>query len=139
MTFMKGCECMGRAEKITQQIFDAVKICLNNGNTISETAKFIGISSEVVGFIKNAKTLDDYRERMNEKVNKARESREKQKKANVTNSKPTETKETEDKPKTVIVQASWQMTQEMQKTNELLKQISAKLAFIVDELTGVKT
>ena len=130
---------MGRPEKVTQQIFDAVKICLNNGNTNSETAKFIGVGCEVVGFIKNSKTLDDYRERMNEKVNKARKSREKQRKATVTNSKPTETKEPEDKPKTVIVQASWQMTQEMQKTNELLKQISAKLAFIVDELTGVKT
>ena len=37
---------------------------------------------------------------------------------------------------TVTVQATWQMTQEMQKTNKLLEQISNKLAFIVEELTG---
>ena len=39
---------------------------------------------------------------------------------------------------TVTVQATWQMTQEMRKTNELLTLISNKLAAIVEDLYGTK-
>ena len=50
-----------RPNKITQGVFDAVKICLNGGGSVTETAKFMKLSVDVVYMIRDAETLDEYR------------------------------------------------------------------------------
>ena len=130
--------------KVTQGVFEAAKLLLENGATNGEIAKYLKISTDVVTFIRKAETYEEYQTIMYEYSLKQRQREA----ARVAAIKAKETPKEEPKPETppqivehrqtVTVQATWQMTQEMQKTNELLKQISNKLAYIVDELCGVK-
>ena len=124
--------------KVTQGIFDAVKICLSSGNTVAETARFMKLSSDVVSIIRDSETLEEYKAQMYAKYAK-------RKQAAAINAKTKDEPKPEPEPvkqvanPTVIkVEATHYMMQELQKTNELLTAISAKLAFIVEELTGVK-
>lgn len=129
---------MGK-QKVTGSLFDAVKIALKCGGSVSETARFFKLSCDVVTMIRDAETLDEYVAAMYARSLKQKEHKQiaaiKAKEA----AKKAELPKQEDKPeantRTITIQASWQMTQEMRKTNELLEQISRKLAFIVDELT----
>lgn len=126
--------------KVTKGIFDAAKLLIENGANNTEVAKYLKVSTDVVSFIRRSETYEEYQTIMYEYSLKMR-----QRAAAI---KAKETPKEEPKPETppqivehrqtVTVQATWQMTQEMQKTNELLKQISNKLAYIVDELCGVK-
>ena len=131
--------------KVTKGVFEAAKLLLENGATNGEIAKYLKISTDVVTFIRKAETYEEYQTIMYEYSLKQRQREA----ARVAAIKAKETPKEEPKPETppqivehrqtVTVQATWQMTQEMQKTNELLKQISNKLAYIVDELCGVKS
>ena len=133
-----------REGKVTKGIFDAAKLLFENGASNVEVGKYLKISKDVVLYIKKSETYEDYKALMYEKSLAWRKKRAiEAKKAEET--KPEETKPVtpEETPvqiverrQTVTVQATWQMTQEMQKTNKLLEQISNKLAFIVEELTG---
>ena len=120
--------------KVTKGIFDAAKLLIENGANNTEVAKYLKVSTDVVSFIRKSETYEDYQTFMYEYSLKQRQR--------VAAIKAKEEPKEEPKPEvkqTIVVQATWQMTQEMQKTNELLKQISNKLAYIVDELCGVKT
>jgi replicative DNA helicase len=124
--------------KVTVSLFEAVKICLESGNTVTGTAKFMKLSVDVVSMIREAENYDEYKAMMYEKYTK-RKAIEAKKAAEP--EKPKEAPQTpapqvNEHRQTVIVQATWAMTQEMQKTNKLLELISNKLAFIVDELCG---
>ena len=133
-----------KSVKITKGIFDAAKLLIENGANNTEVAKYLKVSNDVVTMFRKAETYEEYQTLMYEYSLKLR-----QRAAAI---KAKETPKEEPKPETpqtpppqivehrqtVTVQATWQMTQEMQKTNELLKQISNKLAYIVDELCGVK-
>ena len=128
--------------KVTERVFDAVKLLLECGSTANEVAKYMGMSNKTIGIINKAENFDEYRSLMYEdgqrywNKKRAIEAKEAAKKQ--------EEKKPEEPPvqvvehrQTVTVQATWAMTQEMQKTNKLLELISNKLAFIVDELTGM--
>ena len=128
-----------REGKVTKGIFDAAKILFDNGATNVEVGNFLKISKDVVGFIKRSETYEDYKALMYEKSSAYRAKVAIEAKKKATPEEHKEPMQIVEHRQTVTVQATWQMTQEMQKTNELLKQISAKLAFIVDELTGVET
>lgn len=122
--------------KVTKGIFDAAKLLMGNGANNTEVAKYLKVSTDVVSFIRRAETYEEYQAIMYEY------SQNMKKRAAAIKAKETPKEEPPqivEHRQTVTVQATWQMTQEMQKTNELLKQISNKLAFIVDELCGVKT
>lgn len=133
--------------KVTKGVFEAAKLLLENGATNGEIAKYLKISTDVVTFIRKAETYEEYQTIMYEYSLKQRQREA----ARVAAIKAKETPKEEppqivapppqivEHRQTVTVQATWQMTQEMQKTNELLRQISNKLAYIVDELCGVKT
>lgn len=115
--------------KVTEDVFKAVKQLQKGGATIEESAGYFDIAHATISRIRACATYDAYMH-----------SRKKEKQSNETNtagviaeiSKPVN-------PTVVRVEATHYMMQEMQKTNELLKAISNKLAFIVEELTGVKT
>ena len=130
---------MARAKvslKVTKGIFDAAKLLIENGANNTEVAKYLKVSTDVVSFIRKSETYEDYQTFMYEYSLKQRQ------RVAAIKAKEEPKEEPKEKPEvkqTIVVQATWQMTQEMQKTNELLKQISNKLAYIVDELCGVKT
>lgn len=117
---------MGRPYKrITEQVFNGVKAMLKGGASQKEAAGYAGVCVNTVYRIQKAASYDEY-------LGYAY--------ANGRNAYPAENPHNKQETKqTVIVQATWQMTQEMQNTNKLLEQISNKLAFIIDELCGVKT
>ena len=126
--------------KVTQGVFEAAKLLLANGASNTEVAKYLKISTDVVTFIRKAETYEEYQTIMYEYSLKQRQrvAAIKAKETPKEEPKPEITPQIVEHRQTVTVQATWQMTQEMQKTNELLKQISNKLAYIVDELCGVK-
>lgn len=123
--------------KVDENKFRAVKILLEGGATWEEAAKFMNLSVATIGRIAQSESLQEYKSLTALRNMQYRESAKK---------KQTETKKEE--PKTepvkvvheqhVTVQASHFMLEEQKKTNELLTIISKKLAFIVDELCGVK-
>ena len=141
--------------KITERKFQCIKILLESGSTYKEVSEYMECSQATVGRIKFAASYQEYLDTMaaEQRASKAKRraalaAAEKAAKALETaknvNSVPAETAKEENKPEpqvvehrqTVQIQATHYMMQEMQKTNELLKLISNKLAFIVEELTG---
>ena len=130
--------------KVTKGIFDAAKLLIENGANNTEVAKYLKVSTDVVSFIRRSETYEEYqtimyeyslKQRQRAAAIKAKETPKEEPPQIVAQTPPPQIIEHR---QTVTVQATWQMTQEMQKTNELLKQISNKLAYIVDELCGVK-
>ena len=115
--------------KVTQGVFDAVKICLNGGGSITETAKFMKLSQDVVRLIRDAENLDEYKALMFEKCNR------KNKQVAAIKAKEGSTAQTVEHKHSVTIQATHYMESELKKQTELLTMISNKIAFIVDELT----
>ena len=131
--------------KITATVFDAVKVLLKGGATVTQCAEYMKISHSAVSLIKKSETYEEY------KQNCYMTSASYRKKMAAIHAKEAEKKETapaaepekkEEPPvqvvehrQTITVQATHYMLTEQQKTNELLTLISNKLAFIVDELT----
>lgn len=109
------------SKKITKGVFDAGKILIQNGATNAEIAKYLKVSVTVVTMFRQAETYEEYQNIMYEySKGKVKE------------------KEPETMRQSVTIQATHYMQKELEKTNELLTLISNKLAFIVDELCGVK-
>lgn len=113
--------------KITENIFRAVKIILDDGRGTAEAAEIMGISRNSVLRIAKANNYVEY-------VNNTYIDGLKQK----PEGKPETEKTTETGGKTIVVQASHYMLEEQKRTNELLSSISKKLAFIVEELDCAK-
>ena len=129
--------------RVTQGIFNAVKTLQKGGATNKECADYMHISSATVSMIRNS---EDYTEYKNKMVELSASHREKRKMESDANGKgiaqpknvdqiPTGEGKIVEHRQTVTIQATHYMEQELRKTNELLTQISAKLAFFVDELT----
>ena len=117
---------MAYTKKVTEKVFNAVKAMMKGGATYSEISETVGIASSTVYIIKRSSSFEDY-------VGI-------QRRPSVLEDKPeTKPEEPVKNPTVIKVEATHYMMQELQKTNELLTGISAKLAFIVDELTGVKS
>ena len=129
-----------RRVKVNEGIFNAVKILVDKGGTLKEVASYFGLSTFTVGIIRDSENLDEYKNTLLARNNAIRA---KKKKPETKEQPKEELKEQAaqvvEHRQTVTVQATHYMMQEMQKTNELLTLISRKLAFIVDELTGVKS
>ena len=126
--------------KITDKIYDACKTLFDNGATIQEVADFFKISKNTALYIKNSDSREDYRHKMAaikmeyEKRKKAKAEPVKAEPAvPVVDVKP-DVKQEITKNSVIAVPTHWTMT-ELQKTNDLLTQISNKLAFIVEQLS----
>lgn len=133
-----------RQGKVTQGVFDAVKICLESGNSVSETAKFMKMAWDTVQLIRDAETLEEYKASAYERTKKFKQvaaiKAKQNTKQEVKQEEKTEVKPEEPvkNPTVIKIEATHYMMQELQKTNELLTGISAKLAQIVSDLYGVK-
>lgn len=125
---------MAKYNQMTESKYKAIKMLLNGGATHKEAADYMGVSEVTVYRVNASETWVEYTNMMAEKTLAARNEREAKRTAQPQETKPVEV--VKEVRQTVTVQATWAMMQEMQKTNELLKLISNKLAFIVDELCG---
>lgn len=138
---------MANWNKLTENQFNAIKILLRGGATQQEAAEYMQVHVNTVNFINKAETFEEYQHIQAERqlsrnrqvaAMKAREAAQAAAKVGAvpasTLAQPAEV--VKEVRQTVTVQATHYMMQEMQKTNELLKQISSKLAFIVEDLYG---
>jgi putative NIF3 family GTP cyclohydrolase 1 type 2 len=139
---------MAKGVKMTESKFKAIKILLAGGATYKETAESMGVSTVVVGYCKHSETFEEYRHKiyMTSGGYRKKMAAEKKALAEKLEQKKQEQEKAEleiqasepnvvEHRQTVTIQATHYMMEEMKKTNELLKLISSKLAFIVDELT----
>ena len=136
---------MANYNKMTPSKFKAIKIMLNGGATARECAEYMECSTGTVSTVRASETFEEYINNLH-----ARHDKEKpKKKPEKPQTAPAPVKEPEPAPQqtpvqivehrqTVTIQATHYMMQELQRTNEYLKLISNKLAFIVDELCGTK-
>lgn len=132
--------------KITMNVFIAIKTLLENGASLKECAKYMKISYATAKYIKAAENYDEYKAILADISARRKEREKKEREAKKPAAEPAPKLPEKQEPQvqvvehrqTVMVQATWQMMQEMQKTNKLLECISNKLAFIVDELCGTK-
>lgn len=128
--------------KVTPGVFQAVKICLESGNSIRETAKFMKLSNDVVGYINKAETFDEYKALMYEKGEKARQMRAIKAKEAAAQKAPAQPAKpaaqpaaqpvAQVSPAVVKVEAPVYMMDDLREIKELLKGISNKLAAMVE-------
>ena len=135
---------MKKRTEITESLYKAIKMLIESGATYTEVYDYYNVSTSTCKRIKDTKDFKDYR---NQLAAIALE-----KKAKYANKKATQGKQPEEKQaaqpqrkdyqqpqvvehrSSVTIQATHYMMQEMQETNKLLKEISAKLAFLVEQL-----
>jgi hypothetical protein len=129
-----------RMAKVTETMFNAVKLMLRGGATLKECSEYMGISTGTVQVIKVSETFEEYKNNMFLRSRKSKgkwpEKKPEEKEKAPAPEQPAQVVEHR---QTVTIQATHFMMEELRKTNELLTLISNKLAFVVDELTGVKT
>ena len=132
---------MANWDKLTESKFKAVKILLKGGASIKEAAEYMQLSTNTVYLINSSDDFEEYQTIRAERDSRRKMAIKAKEKKQAEETKAEETKPEEPKPMnpTVIrVEATHYMMQELQKTNELLTGISAKLAAIVSDLYGVK-
>jgi len=136
----------GRAPKVDRRMFDACKIMFNNGAPNTEVAKYMGLSVKTVGRIKSAENFEDYLQilaAMSVEYHKKYEKKKANKNKPVQEEKPEPV--AEQKPQvvehrqSVTVQTTYYVNQKLDKIEEVLKSISAKLACIIDDLYGTNS
>ena len=136
---------MANWNKLTERQFSAIKMLLKGGATQKEAAEYMQVSHNTAYLVDKAESFEEYLHMQAEMVLKRKQVaaiKAKGEPQEKPQEKPQEIKEQTpatqviEHRQTVTVQATWAMTQEMQKTNKLLELISNKLAFIVDELCG---
>lgn len=119
---------MANWNKLTESKYNAIKLLLKGGASQQEAAEFMQVSINTAYWVNKSESFEDYQQLQAERVL----SRKKTAKPIVNDDKQ---KKPVLNPTTVKIEATHYMMVELQKTNELLTAISAKLAYIVDELT----
>lgn len=120
--------------KVTQSVFNCIKMLLAGGASHKECAEYMNLSTITVGRIKRAETFEDYKQ----SVIMAKLHSGKPVSVPVPESTPEPEEEKPEKPKTVDAGGTYQMNrliELMKEQNELLKAISNKMAFIVEQLS----
>ena len=120
--------------KVTPSMFSAVKICLESGNNIAETSRFMKLSKAVVTLIRDSETFEDYKTAMWQRAKACHAGTRKKKETPEANTEEV----IKEIKSTVQVQASKYMEDRISEAVDLLKTISAKLAVIIDDLYGTK-
>ena len=144
------------SKKVTNTLYDCVKLMLNGKGSVEEIAEYLSISKATVYRISKAQTFQEYKDNMSanlymrQKAMKAKAEAEAKAKAEAETEvktpavaaqavqQPAQLLLTDMQMKGGVLSANYQMNRmydAMTKQNELLTLISNKLAFIVDELT----
>ena len=117
--------------KLSLSRFKVIKILIDSGETYKAIADYMDTSESTIALIKKSENYEDYCNSVMLKSKKVAAIKAKEKEKN---DKPQE--QSVVSHQSVTVQATYFMTKELQEIKELLKGISAKLAFVVSELTG---
>lgn len=125
-------------KKITKETYTAVKFMLKGGASVNETAFNLGISTNSVNRIRNSETFEEYVE--NARLGGSARYRENIKKQiEKTTADKTEQTPVEDlKQPGGTLSGNYQINrifEQLKQTNDTLKLISDKLAYIVQQLT----
>ena len=121
---------MAANKKVTPKVFACVKTLLNGGAMVKEVSDYMGLSGWTVHKINKSETYEEYRQIIEEETSKRKE------KYNT----PVEAKKPAIQAPDSVgdkVYGANRICELLTHQNELLKGIMNKLAFIVDELTGV--
>lgn len=143
-----------KAPNVDPKMFDCVKILLQSGATRAEIEKFTGLGHTAIYRISISETYADYKnllaaislEIREKKAKKAAEEAAVEKKPEPAPEPAPEPEKPEEPPVQVVehrqnvtIQATYYVSQKLDKIEELLKTISAKLACIIDDLYGTGT
>lgn len=112
--------------KIDTKAFKAVKTMLSGGATIEETSEFLGVSPATVSRIRSAETYEEYLHIIAAMYTK-KKAKEKQESKPVAEPAPTPTSLNQGYLNNRIYEL-------LKEQNEMLKLISNKMAFIVEQL-----
>lgn len=137
---------MAMRKTVDARLFNAVKIMLNGGATYEEIADYLDVSSATIGRIKNAANFDEFVKQRQasaymakQKYNTGKQKAAEPESAPAPVPAPAPAPQPEivkEVRQSVTVQTTHFTMQKLDKIIELLTGISAKLAFVVDELTG---
>ena len=125
---------------VDQNMFIAVKTLIKCGSTLHEVSEHMKLGYSTVCRINKAETFEEYKQMIAAMGANIREYKAKKKAEQpvdkVEEAPKEEPKEPEKKAvQSVIMRPTHEMMMEIRRTNELLTLISAKLAFVVDQLT----
>ena len=144
---------MAYVKKVTKSKFDAVKILIEGGASTKEIAKYLDLSDNTIYVIKGCEKFEDYEQYLAEKMAKANAARAVKMRESEKDKTEQPVEKSAEQPapvaqqpaeapvkviehrQTVMVQATHYMMEELKQQNELLKLISNKLSFIVDQLS----
>ncbi|MBO6093412.1 MAG: hypothetical protein J6P40_07310 [Oscillospiraceae bacterium] len=139
-----------RSIKVTNTMYDCVKFMADGKGTIEEIARYFGISKSTVSRIKSSQTYREYQETVSADMYMKRKKEKEEAAAKAKAEEEAKAKallaaQQQEKPILTDMQmpggalsANYQMNrmyEAVKAQNELLKLISNKLAFIVDDLT----
>lgn len=137
---------MAMRKTVDARLFNAVKIMLNGGATYDEITDYLEVSSATIGRIRNAANFDEFIKARKaaaymakQKYNAVKEKAAEPEPAPAPVPAPVPAPQPEivkEVRQSVTVQTTHFTMQKLDKIIELLTGISAKLAFVVDELTG---
>ena len=132
---------MANWNKLTEGQFKAIKTLLRGGATQKEAAEYMQVSPNTAFWVSKAETFEEYQH-----MNAERHLERKQVAAiKAKETEKTAAQETPEQPaapqvveyrQNVTIQATHYMMQKLEETNNLLKIISNKLAYIVEDLYG---
>ena len=125
---------MKKERRVNGEFFNAVKLALSTGATQYDVACLFGVSKATISYIANAETYDAFIE--HESVHNRRRTTAKARGERTTDKSAPQIEPA--KPAQTVLQTvavPYHVTQELQKTNALLTQISAKHAYIVEQLS----
>ena len=120
---------MANYNKITESMYNAIKILLKGGAKCKEAAEYMNVTLGSVYKVNNTENYEEFLQINAEKTAKRMA-------AIKAKNPPQSTPITLPQHKPISGDDSYQLVQLMKKQSELLTLISNKLAFIVDELTG---
>ena len=126
---------MANWNQLTESKFKAIKTLLKGGATQKEAAEYMKVSANTAFWVNKAETFEEYVQiNASRHLEKRQVAAIKAKKAN----KETTAPQVVEYRQNVTIQATHYMMQKLDETNALLKQISNKLACIVEDLYGKK-
>jgi transposase-like protein len=126
---------MANWNQLTESKFKAIKTLLKGGATQKEAAEYMKVSPNTAFWVNKAETFEEYVQiNASRHLEKRQVAAIKAKEAN----KETPAPQVVEYRQNVTIQATHYMMQKLDETNALLKQISNKLACIVEDLYGKK-
>ena len=126
---------MAQHNVMTESKYNAIKMIVNGGAKSAEAARYLQVSEATVYRVKASETFEEYKNMMAAQTLALKQARHNKQAQPETKPQDKPAEVVKEVRQSVTIQATHYMEEQQRRTNELLTQISAKLAFIVDELT----